>query len=60
VPFVLNHNSSLPSHHEQKLKNSPLREDKQKAVDMHKRQKEMMEDLKVIIAARDLGQPLPR
>jgi hypothetical protein len=37
-----------------------LREDKQKAVDMYRRQKEMMEDLKVIIAARESGQPLPR
>lgn len=48
--------------HEQakKLKDSPLREDKQKAVDMYRRQKEMMEDLKVIIAARESGQPLPR
>lgn len=44
----------------QKLKESPLREDKQKAVELHRRQKDMMEDLKVIAAARDAGQPVPR
>lgn len=54
--FII-HNSYSP---EQKLKDSPLREDKQKAVECYKKQKEMMEHLKVVVAAREAGQPVPR
>jgi len=44
----------------QKLKESPLRDDKKKAVEYYRRQKEMMGDLKLVVAAREAGQPLPR